>query len=849
MGSLLVMNLYGYDGYYEGSEGCGNCGCDYAYECTPLQLGLRHIEGRGIGYREGYTTVDAFLAPCDPLWDCWLPFLDVRAHVFNNGKPAANAGLGLRYLSSRIWGVNTFYDYRRTKHHDYNQVSVGLESLGCDWDFRINGYFPVGSKKSGFRHLEFAGFEGHTLFLTRRREVALKGFNAEFGTFANFWSCFPIYFAGGPYYLNGEGKSTWGGEGRVNFTFADYFSIEVNTSYDGLFKWIGQGQFCINIPFGPTCDSCQTTCCCETDWILRHSERSRVYRHEIIAVDRKRKTSPAIDPLTGLPYVFWFVDNTSHSAGTFESPFSTLAAAEAASQTHDVIYVFPGDRTTTGMDAGIILQDYQRLWGTSVTQSLPTTFGTVTIPSLSSGDLVYPDIDIAFGIALVPQITSTTGDVVTVANNNEISGFYIQNLVGHGITSGSSVTNLNVLKNIIEGPNSTTTNKNEINLVNVQGTLLIDGNLIYPTGSSTNTTNSGIVINSTNIQDANYIISNNDAPAAFNFLVATYTDCANISTTISDNEFTVYGYGTELIVNNATAQSANTFNITNNTFYGDSGVNFSSTTPITSCVFLTLSNEANVNANVTNNTIFTPDSCGFLANLTENSKLNINIENNAFSTWESSIVINLGNPSNLQGYQPTLTASISNNELLFDQTLGVLGGYNVLGGINVLAFDNASISNLSIVNNDLAGVMQNSGFETDNIYIETNQTARVTATISNNGIQAGTNGIVLITNESSVLTTTVTDNLFTHLQVYGLNFTTNSSSKGTWIVDGNTIVAAPAGAMQAIANGTSTTNLTLINNTAQPVQLPSGTGAYQFTNNAATFILDQSGNIGKISGP
>lgn len=67
------------------------------------------------------------------------PIFDGRAHVFNNGQPAVNAGVGARYLtSSWVYGVNTYYDYRKTTHDHYNQCALGLEAMSERWDLRLN---------------------------------------------------------------------------------------------------------------------------------------------------------------------------------------------------------------------------------------------------------------------------------------------------------------------------------------------------------------------------------------------------------------------------------------------------------------------------------------------------------------------------------------------------------------------------------------------------------------------------------------------------------------------------------------------------------------------------------------
>ena len=176
-----------------------------------------------------------------------------------------------------------------------------------------------------------------------------------------------------------------------------------------------------------------------------------VDRNEIIPVGKQKTSSVAINPATNEPYFFIFVDNTSSSLGTFESPYASLAVAQSSSLPGQIIYVFPGDLSSTGLSSGIILKDDQKLWGSPIAHSLNTALGTVQIPSLTPSQLFF-DSDPTIPLALSPVITNTTGsNVVTVANNNEISGIYIQNLTGNGI-SASSVSGLIVTNCIVQGP-------------------------------------------------------------------------------------------------------------------------------------------------------------------------------------------------------------------------------------------------------------------------------------------------------------------------------------------------------------------------------------------------------------
>jgi hypothetical protein len=60
----------------------------------------------------------------------------------------------------------------------------------------------------------------------------------------------------------------------------------------------------------------------------------------------------------------WYVKNNGGGTnGQSQSPFTTLAAAAAASTANDIIFVYNGDGTNSGQNAGITLKDGQQLLG------------------------------------------------------------------------------------------------------------------------------------------------------------------------------------------------------------------------------------------------------------------------------------------------------------------------------------------------------------------------------------------------------------------------------------------------------------------------------------------------------
>jgi len=427
--------------------------CEMSWCCPgprPHQFKLKHLEYQGIGFNQGYTSFELFLSNAEP-WKCsnYL-FLDLRGHVFNDGKPAFNGGVGWRYLIDSLCGAigaNAYYDYRNTKHKTYNQFGFGLEYLAPQWEARANGYFPCGSRVSHLFDLEFDHFAGHELFISRKREFAMTGGDAEIGWHFVQWRYVDLYVGAGPYYFKGHlGKPAIGGKGRIEARITPYVSLEIGDSYDAVFRNRFHAEAAINIPIGPRTTP-RGNCCSSDDQIaLQKWLHDAPYRNEMIVVDTKRKTSAAIDPSDGIPYFFVFVDNTSSSNGTFESPYPTLTAAETNSEPGDIIYVFPGDGTDTGMNVGIFLQNNQRLLGAGIPHYFLTTLGSVPVPPQASG------------LPLISNSATLLNDVVNLENNNEVSGFFINQInVSNAIFASIRVGNNTFInRNIIQVHNDGT---------------------------------------------------------------------------------------------------------------------------------------------------------------------------------------------------------------------------------------------------------------------------------------------------------------------------------------------------------------------------------------------------------
>lgn len=408
-------------------------------------IGLRHIESGGIGYDNGYTTVDGFVAPTPSISNV-IPFLDLRAHVFNTGNFAGNIGVGLRkIIGQRIYGVNGYYDYRNCQHVNYNQMSFGIETLGKRIDFRVNAYLPIEKNVTILADPVFAKFSGQNVLLTQDVQFAMQGMNTNLGLHFGSNKICDFYACAGTYFYAGQIAShIWGGKASLQVRFKKCLTIEISNSYDKMFFNRFQVSVGLNIPLGKSCmESIDDRYDDDHDFELLLSRATQpVQRQEIVVLGQDDSPTIALDSSTGQPIRFIFVDNTSNSAGTYESPYHSLIQAQENSQPGDIIYVYPGDGTMQGMNAGITLQKNQKFWGSGTHHILPTSQGNLQIPVQSS---------------TMPKITNTDidtlGNAINVSSVNEVSGFAIIDALNDSIF-GSNIEKLSVNHCIFQ--NSTT---------------------------------------------------------------------------------------------------------------------------------------------------------------------------------------------------------------------------------------------------------------------------------------------------------------------------------------------------------------------------------------------------------
>jgi hypothetical protein len=338
-------------------------------------------------------------------------------------------------------------------------------------------------------------------------------------------------------------------------------------------------------------------------------------------VKRVHPKDRAINPATGKPWVVWFVNNTSSSDGTIKSPFPTLLQAQNASSPNDMIYVFPGDGTTNGMNMGITLQDGQSFFGSGIKQQFATTKGTMTIPVMSGR---YPSI-------------SNTTDVVTLGNGNSVSGFNMTSTNGAGIiTPQSGIINATIANNVITVLSTGNALHSGAALFG-SGTFNIYNNQI--TGPLAGSSGSGVRLNAIGAMMSGVVNDNaisgflngilgagiNANPGSYDFIVqgnaiANFNPTAPVGSGII---FTMQGTSSVKIIGNAINNNNNAFCgilindsidtqsgiaiITNNT------VTTTSTASPTSGIFVSTGNGANTSLSVavTNNAVNSTSAAAF----------------------------------------------------------------------------------------------------------------------------------------------------------------------------------------------------------------------------------------------
>lgn len=319
--------------------------------------------GGGVGYQNGYSNL-GMLIPFTIRPEQSMLFLDVRAMVTDRGAGGVNLGAGWRAYSEnldKIFTLAGWYDYDDGHYQDYHQIGLSGEVIGKYLTTRVNGYFPINNKEVVISNNlnGSAYYQSNYIFLnrTRRSESSYGGVDAEIGGPLPVLGKYGIDgYVGGYYYDSKNDQSASGAKFRAEANISDWWQMSVSYAKDSVFGSNAWMNVILTIPEGRS-----------NKWMRPKTLQQRMYQpmnrnYRVVAhVKEKINSELAINPDDGNPYLVQHIDPDYGSTGngTYETPFGSVAAYNAAAASsdsaNDIIFVLDGNETN--LDGQITLLD------------------------------------------------------------------------------------------------------------------------------------------------------------------------------------------------------------------------------------------------------------------------------------------------------------------------------------------------------------------------------------------------------------------------------------------------------------------------------------------------------------
>ncbi len=493
-----------------------------------------------------------------------VTFLEGDVLVDNGGHFGWDLSLGHRRLndeSTRLRGGHIGIDGRSTGESTFYQLAAGYESLGENWDVRLNGYIPIGDTLNTLTDINTStalpgtsGFQNNQLVLSalteRRRilkeEEALGGFDAEVATQLSEWDGGELTGAVGGYLLTGE-ESSFGGQLRLGATFKSNYTAGVALQHDGIFGTnfaVSIGANLPNLRFQKKEEK-------EFQEVNEVAIRLRdpIHRRKTVAVNQREENDVTIDtetqalrnPEEEQDYRFLHVAlGASGGDGTYEAPLGSVEEAIALinsdattySDGNTILYV-DGEAAPTTAIPGFAIPDRVRVLSQGPQQTIagmafpgfPETatrlpFSPVnnfnipdnTSPNANGVAVLLPDS----GDGVFPIISGGAAtDLVTLGNQTVLAGFQLDGASQNGV-AGSNVTNVELRNNRIA--NSTASG---IALDNVGGSVTLFDNEITGSGDRGILAQNTTTAQSVNITITGYQLANNRVGMEFSAVAST----------------------------------------------------------------------------------------------------------------------------------------------------------------------------------------------------------------------------------------------------------------------------------------------------------------------------------------
>lgn len=352
-----------------------------------------------------------------------LLFADIRTVVSDTGDREGNVGLGYREViklgnEDYIAGGYGFFDRRKSEFDNYfSQVTVGGELLGEQWRGRANYYHPITNEKIVTNNPDVATLLPSGFVLVNPNdtaEIPLRGLDLELGYKVPLFKDKETWAHLGAYRFGiNQGVDLNGARFRGETQINEWLRLGVESSYDNIRKDSHFFDVRVRIPLQKNLSKNRYAL---KQSIHRYMQEPIVRDVDIVATDVSLDAALATDG--GRPERYYFVDNTAAAGGDGrpDTPFNSLADAEANVRGNSTIYVRNGDGAVTNQDTGITITNNRvRLLGAGI--NLATRQGTFIEDATTA-----------------PKITNTGGDAVVIDGNRiEVAGFDIDSPLTDGI--------------------------------------------------------------------------------------------------------------------------------------------------------------------------------------------------------------------------------------------------------------------------------------------------------------------------------------------------------------------------------------------------------------------------------
>jgi len=766
---------------------------DYSYSgALGVPYGYSYIRG-DFGQRGGVEGNDFSAGFFLPIFngDEWIIFADGRANWLQ-GNIGANGGFGYRRMvsdSRTILGGNVFYDGQQSDLGNwYSQIGAGLELWHPKFDVVGNGYWGMGDNNDiGLFRTNSLSYQGNQVGFNDMllAESVISGWDLSFGVPIPRASWLRWYNGAYGYNDLGDAGNVTGYRSYLRGWITEDLTTDVSYSKDDYFG--SSAAVSVNVMFANS----------RTGWFRFPSQERRLYntvdrqyRPVITKIKEGDQFTAAINTDTGNPFNIVHVDNSSASGGngTVENPYNEFFGSSPSA---DIFFVRQGTTTVSApLESRFDLADNQRLLGDGTAHFINTDRGVLQLPSTVNGN--------------APFLTNSLGNVVNLANNNEVSNF---NLISTAPYSAIASTGSN---NFLIDRVNMTGNGSGIVINDAQGTGVISNSGFALSGGSS-TTGIGILNSNTGPFTLNLgpLNSATGGGVGFDFLADNSVINANLTGILNSGS----GIGARFDArNNGDLNAVISGSEFNNTVAGGAANGALSILGATGgAVDLTVTNTdvQNAGEDAVQVSLNNATATVALTNVNMDSAagrgINVDLTNGATSTVTGSLVTGTnagGSAVEVNSVASTANFGFTNSNFSNAGTDGFLANLNgsrlnfvstgtdfndaTLSGVNLTSTGPASTIMFQMTDADLSNAGNNA--------FSANLTNAVGSIVMNSvdGSSAVNNGIDFSLSGAAAtpLSVTINDSFFDDAGADGIAFTTTTGARLNLSGDGNSVTGA-----------------------------------------------------------